>query len=169
MNYIEENLLIETLGLQKLPSEGGFFKQTYKSEYSFQEKINISEEENTCRPVGTAIYYLINSNEFSRLHKLPYDEIFHFYFGTPVVMVNFDENKNTCKEIELGADILSGQRPQAVVPGGVYQGCRLKFNKGFALLGTTMSPGFEFRDLILAKDDLISKFPQFAKILSKYY
>jgi predicted cupin superfamily sugar epimerase len=118
--------LIEVLGLEPLPIEGGHFRETWRS------------------PAGSAIYYLLTDDprSFSALHRLPTDEVYHFYLGDPVEMLMLNEDGRV-ESATLGQDILKGQRVQHVVPRGVWQGSRLRSGGRFALLGTTMAPGFD--------------------------
>jgi predicted cupin superfamily sugar epimerase len=68
--------------------------------------------------------------------------------------------------IVLGSDIASGMKLQHVVPGGVWQGSRLKEGGSFALLGTTMSPGFDYEDYVSGKaEDLIRNWPERAEMI----
>ena len=97
------------------------------------------------RAAGTAIYYLLTPETFSALHKLPGDEVFHFYLGDPVEVLQLYPG-GSGEVTVLGHDIAAGMRPQHVVPGGVWQGSRLRPGGSYALLGTTMSPGFDYKD-----------------------
>ncbi len=64
----------------------------------------------------------------------------------------------------LGQDLSTGAQPQIVVPGGVWQGSKLQAGGAFALLGTTMSPGFDYADFELgARADLLRAYPAFAE------
>jgi predicted cupin superfamily sugar epimerase len=126
--------VIAALNLQPLPMEGGWFQETYRSGSRIQDKA-----------IATAIYYLITPTSFSRLHRLTSDEIFHFYLGDPVEQLQlFPDGRG--QVVTLGTDLVAGQRPQILVPAGVWQGSRLLPGGHFALLGTTMSPGFELSD-----------------------
>ncbi len=97
------------------------------------------------RSICTSIYYLLTPDTFSAIHRLKGDEIYHFYLGDPIEMVNLYGN-GKWKKIRLGHDILSGDLVQHTVPHGVWQGSRLADGGKFALMGTTMSPGFAFED-----------------------
>jgi predicted cupin superfamily sugar epimerase len=111
------------------------------------------------RSVGTAIYYLLKPGHVSELHTLPGDEVFHFYLGQPVQMLQLGPD-GSYRTVVLGSDLLAGQQPQLVVPAGVWQGTRLVGDTGFALLGATMAPGFDYADYVNAdRADLIEKWP----------
>jgi predicted cupin superfamily sugar epimerase len=97
------------------------------------------------RNVSTAIYYLLEPNTCSALHRVASDEIFHFYLGDPVEMLQLLPDGSS-KVVLIGSDIEKGMVPQIVVPQGVWQGSRLVNGGRFALLGCTVSPGFDFAD-----------------------
>lgn len=94
---------------------------------------------------ATCIYYLLTPGNFSAMHKLKGDEVYHFYLGDPVEMLNLYPNGKS-EIIKLGHDIAGGALLQHVVQHGVWQGSRLIEGGKFALMGTTMSPGFSFKD-----------------------
>ena len=132
--------IIKRLGLEPLLPEGGFFAETYRSSRTIPGAAGASE-----RSLATAIYYLLTPETFSALHRLPGDEIYHFYLGDPVelLLLHADGRGET---FVLGQDFANGMRLQQVVPGGVWQGSRLMPGSRFALMGTTMAPGFDFQD-----------------------
>lgn len=138
--------LVELLGLEPLPVEGGMFRQTWRSEQTLAKQV-FPVRHGSDRPAGTAIYYLLTDapDSFSALHRLPTDEVYHFYLGDPVQMLMLHPDGGS-EQIVLGSDLLSGQRVQHVVPRGVWQGSRLREGGRFALLGTTMAPGFDPQD-----------------------
>jgi predicted cupin superfamily sugar epimerase len=153
--------LIQKLGLQPLPGEGGYFSRVYTSAIESPMLLDRSSNAVT-RRLGTSIYYLVTPEEFSALHRLTSDEIFHFYIGDPVQMVQISEDGDN-RTIILGQDVLSGQQVQVVVPANTWQGTRLCEGGKYALLGTTVIPGFEYADFELGvRDDLLSRFPHAA-------
>src|SRR5579872_993071 len=92
--------LIRTLGLKPLPQEGGYYRETYQSTQEIFLPLNDLNKQ-IRRKLCTAIYYLVTREEFSRLHKIKSDEIFHFYFGDPLEMLQITE-KGESKKIILG-------------------------------------------------------------------
>jgi hypothetical protein len=115
------------------------------------------------RRTGTAIYYLLEPDTFSEMHRLQSDEVFHFYAGDAVEMLQLREGRRGAT-IEIGNDLLRGQRPQAVVERGVWQGSRLVKGGRWALLGCTVSPGFEFEDYETGERAKLSAgWPEFAE------
>jgi predicted cupin superfamily sugar epimerase len=150
--------IIRHFNLKLLPDEGGYYTETYRSK-EIINKSGLPERYKTDKQFCTAIIYLITTDTFSALHKLTTDEIFHFYAGDPVDMLQLFPD-NTAKIITLGSDFLQGQEIQCVVPAGVWQGSILKEGGKWALLGTTVSPGFDFDDFQLgSRNELISKYP----------
>ena len=151
--------VIETLGLEPHPEEGGFYRETYRSTTGFMPGASFEGE----RSVGTAIYFLLTPSTFSEMHRLPGDEIFHFYLGDPVDMLLLHPDGGV-ETPTLTSDMLEG-RPQVIVPGGVWQGSRLREGGSFALLGTTMGPGFEFADYERGTADLLESYPEHADMI----
>jgi predicted cupin superfamily sugar epimerase len=101
------------------------------------------------------------------LHKLVSDEIYHFYLGDPVTMLQLHPDASS-EVITLGQDILNGQRIQATVPKGTWQGAFLNQGGNFALLGTTMAPGFGLDDFELAgREELLKQYPHQRELVLK--
>lgn len=154
--------LIDRLGLELLPGEGGYYRETYRS----KDSVDL-ERFGKPKDCGTAIYFLITPDQFSAIHRLPTDEIWHFYLGDSVEQVRFHGDGHV-EEFVLGHDILAqpSQLVQTMVPGGVWQGSRLRAGGEFALLGATMAPGFDFEDLELAdQQDFCRKFPLYKDLI----
>lgn len=159
--------IIKTLGLQPLPGEGGYFKETYRSPIQVPVSLKNGDQP-VSRHLGTAIYYFVTPREFSALHKLKSDEVFHFYGGDPVEMLQISETGEV-KTIIMGPNVLEGEQVQVTVPAGVWQGTRLLKGGKYALLGTTVFPAFEFADFELGKRrDMIARFPQLAAKIKRF-
>ena len=140
------------LKLEPHPVEGGFFRRTYTSGKNLELARGV-------RPAGSAIYYLLEHGSFSEMHLLESDEIFHFYLGDPVEMLQL--YPGGCSAVfTLGPDLAAGQQVQIVVPAGVWQGTRLLRGGNFALLGCTVTPGFDYADYRGGSyDELAAKWP----------
>jgi predicted cupin superfamily sugar epimerase len=150
--------VISVLGLEPHPLEGGFFRETYRT----SQKL-LGQD----RSLATAIYYLLTAQSFSRMHKLPGDELFHFYVGDPVEQLQLRPD-GAGEVVTLGHNVSAGHRPQVLVPGGVWQGAALAAGGRFALLGTTMSPGFAYPDYRAGdRAELQKLFPSFAAIIER--
>jgi len=157
----EVNAIIRELGLVPLPEEGGLYAETYRSA-SVIPGGAIPGRHISPRRCATAIYYLITPERFSALHRVSSTEIFHFYLGDPVDMLQLYPD-GTGAHTTIGTDLLNGQRPQVVVQRGVWQGTRLLPGGRYALLGCTVSPGFEFEDYEHGnRAELTARYPAFA-------
>ena len=152
MGIIEE--LKSKLGLKPHPGEGGFFVETYRSAETLSLG-DLGRSPAGRRSVGTAIYYLITPDSFSAMHRLTSDEIFHFYLGDPVEMLLLAPD-GSGRTVLLGNRIMDGMSPQVVVPAHYWQGSRLQPGGQFALLGTTVAPGFDFADFEVGKRSLLA-------------
>ena len=116
--------LIALLGLRPLSLEGGYFRETYRCADALPAAA-LPRRYGREKAMSTAIYYLLTADTFSALHRLPTDEVFHFYLGDPVEMLQLLPD-GTGRLVALGPDLLAGQAPQVVVPGGAWQGSRLR-------------------------------------------
>jgi predicted cupin superfamily sugar epimerase len=136
--------------------EGGSFRQTYISAES-------AKLARGSRSAGTAIYYLLEAGTFSEMHILDSDEIFHFYLGDPVEMLQLLPDGSSAV-FTLGPDLQARQHVQLVVPAGVWQGTRLIGDGKVALLGCTVTPGFDYADYRSGTSEgLIAKWPSQAE------
>ena len=149
--------IIKFFGMKPLPNEGGYYVETYRA----SEKIP-----QTALPAGyigqrnlaTAILYLLTPDTFSALHKLASDEVFHFYLGDSVTMLQLFPDGSS-KVIILGSDILHGQQVQVVVPKNTWQGSFLNKGGRFALMGCTVAPGFQSDDFELgSRESLLEQY-----------
>ena len=133
------------LKLQPHPVEGGWFVRTYEAAETIAPDAFSDGRYAGPRRTGTAIYYLLEPDTFSEMHRLKSDEIFHFYMGDAVELLRLYSD-GTGERTVIGSDLAAGQRPQLVVQRGVWQGSRLVEGGSWALLGCSVSPGFEFED-----------------------
>ncbi len=149
--------VIKLLKLETLEKEGGYFRQTYKAKGFVGN-----------RAFSTAIYYLVTPENFSSLHRCRSDEIFHFYLGDPVEMIQIT-NEGEFRTITLGSALTSGEQPQALAPAEVWQGTRLTAGGKWALLGATVAPGFEYEDFELGERTRLMKlFPHLKEQILRY-
>jgi predicted cupin superfamily sugar epimerase len=150
--------LIACLGLQRLPGEGGFFRQTWLS----------PERDAAGRPLGSAVLYLMTPEDFSALHRLRMDEVWHFHAGDAVEHVQLDPKDGSIRRTRLGPAADDEEVPQLIVPGGVWQGARLAagHRQGWALLGCTLAPAWDERDWEAGpRQALTAAFPAAAEII----
>ena len=157
--------LIRLLSLSPLRGEGGFFRETHRSDLALPSGALPSGYRGP-RPAVTAIYYLLGPGTHSAMHRLRGDEIFHFYLGDPVEMLQLSPD-GTGRLITIGTAIERGAQPQVVVPAGVWQGSRLAAGGRFALMGTTVAPGFDFSDFELGeREALVRGYPAHAEMIT---
>lgn len=142
--------LVAALGLAPLPGEGGYFRATWRNDHA------------------SAILFLITPEDFSALHRIEQDEVWHFHAGDAVDHVQLDPRRGAALQTRLGPDLADGDRPQAVVPAGIWQGARLAAGgkHGFALLGCTVAPPWDERGFRLGeRTDLLAAFPAHADLI----
>ena len=157
--------LIRHFNLQPHPKEGGFFRETYRSDEAHSARA-LPSRYGADRVVSTAIYYMLTPGTKSALHRLKSDEIFHFYLGGPVRMLWLLPD-GTGKTLTLGPDVTRGQLVQVVVPRGVWQGSHL-LDGDFALLGCTVAPGFDYADYEHGEQaTLAAQYPEHAEMIRR--
>jgi uncharacterized protein len=153
--------IINLLKLKALPQEGGLYRETYRS------SLKVNRAPGKKRNIGTSIYYLITPEGFSSIHRVSSDEIFHFYLGDPVEILLLYPGGGS-KTVLLGPDIEKGQHPQFLVPGNVWQGSHLAKGGRFALLGTSVFPGFDFADYRQgSRKELLKRYPRQKTMITK--
>ena len=117
------------------------------------------------RTIAIAIYFLIEKNNFSALHKIKSDETWHFYYGDALEVIEIDEN-GVLKYTAIGNNLLEGETFQYTVKANTWFGSRVKSGGKFSLVGCTVAPGFDFNDFELGKkEDLLKLFPQHQKVI----
>lgn len=133
------------LGLRPHP-EGGWFRETWAAPVSFHPPGYGGE-----RASATAIYFLLPAGEASRWHALSSDELWLWHHGGPLTLWlagRGDTPHGEPQTVTLGADLTSGQIPQALVPAGTWQSARPAADEE-VLVSCIVSPGFAFADFRL--------------------
>jgi uncharacterized protein len=154
--------LISKLGLKQHP-EGGFFAETFRSEYLVELR-----EDKRFRSLCTIIYYLLPGDQFSSFHSIRSDEIWHFYLGSSVTLHVIKED-GKLNEIRLGTNVQKEELLQVVINANSWFAASVNDTSSFSLMGCTVSPGFDFGDWTLAnRKELSTKYPQHEQIISKY-
>jgi hypothetical protein len=158
--------LIRLLNLQPHPVEGGFFRETYRSLGVIPA--GAIPEHGGVRSISTAIYYLLTGDTVSEMHRLPGDEIYHFYLGDPLETLLLLPS-GLAQLVTLGPSLAQGQVPQLIIPGEVWQGSvRRPGPHGYTLIGATMAPGFDYGDYTRGgRAELIEAWPQFAEAIQQ--
>ncbi|WP_128435426.1 cupin domain-containing protein [Streptomyces cyaneus] len=124
--------LVAHYALEPIPREGGLFRRMWAG-----------PELADGRPQGSAIVVLLTADDFSALHRLPSDEVWHFYLGDPLEMLLLAPD-GTSRTAVLGPDILRGQHIQLTVPAGTWMGARVVTGGSWTFFGCTMAPGFTY-------------------------
>ncbi len=159
------NYWIEKLQLEPHP-EGGYFRQTYRAELEIALQA-LPLGFTRAHAISTAIYFLLAGENFSAFHRLRSDEMWHFYIGAPVT-VHMIEPDGTYSAIALGDDPGAGHVLQAVVRAGCWFASHVADWKSFALVGCTVSPGFDFEDFEMAKRaKLVHEYPQHCEVIKR--
>ncbi|WP_027892208.1 cupin domain-containing protein [Calidithermus chliarophilus] len=147
---------IKRLGLQPHP-EGGYYTETYRAAQTLPDG----------RPVATEIYFLLEHDNFSALHRLNSDETWHFYTGDGLT-VHLIEPGGAYRTLNLGPDPTQGQTFQGVVPAGCWFGATVDAPGGYALVGCTVAPAFDFADFELAEREALSRlYPQHRALIER--
>ena len=150
--------IVQQLDLQPHP-EGGYFKETYRSEAQIPNVI-LGDAFDGPRNICTGIYYLLESGDFSALHKINQDEMWHFYLGDGLELTQISQS-GELTTVTIGNDLLKGEVLQHVVPSQFWFGARVVKPNSFALVGCTVAPGFDFNDFVLGdRAMLLNKFPE---------
>ena len=129
MSRLTAGEIVELLDLAPHP-EGGWYRETWRAPAGPGG-----------RAVGTAIYYLLAQGQVSRWHRVDAAEVWHWYAGGALEL-SLSPDGASVETLTLGSDLTAGERPQAVVPAGCWQGARPLGE--FTLVGCTVSPGFQF-------------------------
>jgi predicted cupin superfamily sugar epimerase len=156
---------IDRLNLIPHP-EGGYYRETYRSELSLAREA-LPPQFTGPRLVSTAIYFLLQGNNFSAFHRLRSDELWHFYSGSPIT-VHVIEPEGSHSELQLGSDPDAREMLQSVVKAGRWFASQVRDPNTFALAGCTVSPGFDFADFELGKrSDLVELYPQHRALIER--
>jgi uncharacterized protein len=144
--------------------EGGYYRVTYKSDLSIVRSALPSSYQGA-RPASTAIYFLLDEGDFSAFHRIASDEVWHFYAGSSLVVFVIDPHGNY-SELHLGGG--SDEVFQAVVKAGCWFASRVNEAAGFALVGCTVAPGFDFADFELAtRSELVAAYPAHQNLIEE--
>lgn len=156
---------IQQLKLEK-HSEGGYYTRVYTSGFQLKQT-SLPNNFNGERPVCTHIYYLLQRNEFSAFHRIQSDELWHFYDGEFLKIFEINQDGSLTEHL-LGTDSENGQLPFCVIKAGNWFAAELLPNSDYALVGCTVSPGFDFAEFELAKrEKLLFQYPQHKDLIER--
>ncbi len=171
--HAETKYIIDKLNLIRLVDEGGYYRETYRSNQSIHisscdEVIKddvyhyskLEENSSDIRAVSTLIYYLLDSDQFSAFHKVRFDEIWHFYKGSSVSLYVLTDSEKLLN-IQIGNDMDKNENFQCIIRGNTWFGAEINNKSLYSLIGCSVSPGFDFKDFELGERDKLKKiYPQ---------
>ena len=147
--------------------EGGFYAETYRSDGNIA-KSALPEHFGGDRSFATGIYFLLESHHFSAFHRIQSDEMWHFYAGGALEIFVIHDKSRTLEVIRLGNDPEKEETFQAVVSAGSCFASRLAKGTGYALVGCTVAPGFDFQDFEMAdRHALQHDYPEFEQLIGE--
>jgi len=157
------NLWIKKLDLTAHP-EGGWYRESYRSKEQISKEA-LPERFQDARNFSTAIYYLLEKGDFSAFHRIKSDEIWHFYDGDAIEIIEITfQGKLTSHCLGLAQNPTCF--PQLIIPTGSWFAARPLGD--YTLVGCTVSPGFDFADFeIASKNQLLSLSPDHKLIIDK--
>jgi len=156
---------IRKLNLTRHP-EGGYYKESYRADELIPLG-GLPQRFTQEHCFSTAIYFLLESGDFSALHRIKSDEIWHYYFGSSLTLYSIDSDGMLFK-IRLGPDLDNGQIFQAHIKAGNWFGAKVNDHDSYTLVGCTVAPGFEFGDFKLAKrSNMLAQFPRHQQIIKE--
>ena len=151
--------LIQHYQLSPLPEEGGYYRRVYTHPASLDSTCKTQPQ---TRALATAIYFLITRSQFSAMHRIDADEVFHFYQGHPAEMLQLhpDGRGESILLGDVGAH--SAAHRMARVPQNSWQGLCLAKDApedAYAFFGVSVHPGFLWKTFELAdKKSLIHEY-----------
>jgi predicted cupin superfamily sugar epimerase len=156
---------IDALQLGRHP-EGGYFRQVYRSAELIARE-HLPGRFDGDRAFSTSIYFLLAGDDFSALHRIRQDEVWHFYDGSSLTIHAIDpEGQYVARQ--LGREVQRGESLQVVVPAGHFFGATVNDSQSYALVGCTVAPGFDFDDFELpSRDTLVQQYPQHRQLIER--
>ena len=155
---------IENLHLKPHP-EGGFYKETYRSEETISPQ-GLPSRFPSARSFSTAIYFLLREGDISCFHRIKSDELWHYHAGGSLSIYVLKEGDLVV--YQLGADLEKGESLQVVIPANCWFGAKVNDASSYMLSGCTVAPGFDFADFEMAtKEELLKTFPAQQSIIEK--
>ncbi len=154
---------IEKLKLLPHP-EGGFYKETYRSD-EIINRDHLPKRFTGHRNISTSIYYLLQNGQYSKLHRIKSDEIWHFYDGCGLIIYSIDKN-GKLTENKLGINIEEGESPLIIIKAGDWFGAKVSKPGSYCVAGCTVSPGFHFEDFEMGnREELLKIFPEHKTVI----
>ncbi|MEO5683565.1 MAG: cupin domain-containing protein [Chitinophagaceae bacterium] len=144
--------------------EGGSYTRTYCADLVLPRQ-QLPASFNGPRPVATAIYFLLENNQFSAIHRIASDELWHFYYGDALVVYEIDKAGKLTEHL-LGNNPGNNEHFQCLVKAGSWFGSKTREGGDYSLVGCTVSPGFDFADFEMGdRAELLQFYPQHAAVI----
>ncbi len=160
------DIYIKKLNLIPHP-EGGYFREVYRSDELLKNEVLPGRYIGN-RTFSTSIYFLLEGEQKSLLHKLKSDEIWHFYDGSSVKLYTIDSEGKVLRRL-LGRNIDEGESMQLVIKRGYWFCAEVSDENSFSLFGCTVTPGFDFSDFELGeRKELLQLYPQHEEFVKKF-
>ena len=155
---------VENLHLSHHP-EGGWFREVYRATETIPHQ-SLPDRFTSDRSHATAIYFLLDDTDFSALHRIKQDEVWHFYDGDTLTLHIIDA-EGAYSTLALGRDVGVGERPMTVVEAGCLFGATIRPGT-YALVGCTVSPGFDFEDFEMPeRSALVERYAQHRAVIER--
>lgn len=147
--------IAKALQLEPLDQEGGLFRSTYHQ-----------VDPETGLEKANAIYYMLIGRQFSHLHRLPHDEIYHYHLGDPLELIEICPD-GTCHRYLCGPDVVNGHVPQVTMHANCWQGSRVAKGGEFSLVGTVSIPGWtpESYEHCMDCESLVQQHPEWEELI----
>lgn len=146
--------------------EGGYYQEIYRAKGVISQP-NLPIRYNGGRSYSTSIFYLLESKDFSSLHRLHSDEQWFHIDGGPLT-IHAIASDGTYTKHHIGKNLDKGEFPYAVVPHGCWFGGTVDEPNTYSLVGCVVAPGFDFDDFEIAKrTDLLKQYPQHSQLIEK--
>lgn len=133
--------LIDTLRLEPHP-EGGWYRETWRGPQGADG-----------RAIGTAIQFLLKSDQRSHWHRIDAHELWIWQAGDPLMLLTAADEAESATKCTLGRSVTQGQLTQVVVEPREWQSAQpVAASAGYTLVSCVVTPGFEFEKFELAPD-----------------
>ena len=156
--------IIKRFKMQPLRQEGGYYVETYRAADVLKKEILPSGFSGD-RNLSSVILYLLTAKTVSVMHRLKCDEMFHFYLGNPVTMLQLHPDGSS-EIVTLGHGIFNEQKVQVLVPKGTWQGAFIQPGGKFSLMGCSVAPGFDEADFEIGdRETLLAKYQDMRELI----
>ncbi len=162
---INAEYFIEKLDLQE-HIEGGYFREVYRCADTVNSDL-VSADFEDPRALATTIYFLLKSGQTSKFHRLKFDEIWFYHYGSPIRIHMIDAEGKYSSHV-LGLDVEKNQSPQVFIPANTLFGAEPTESHSFGLVSCMVTPGFDFRDFeLFSSDALCAQYPDLIDLIRR--